>query len=154
LRALGAPPADLEDLAQEVFVVIRRRLEDFDGRNTAGWLYRITYGQLRQHRRRLWFQALALRNEHALEDLPDERPSALAAIELRQKLLRLEQILAPMSEKLRIVFLLSDMQGYRGEEISNILDIPVNTVKTRLHRARKDFVRLMAQHDTSAGLDD
>ncbi|MGD0675789.1 MAG: RNA polymerase sigma factor [Polyangiaceae bacterium] len=154
LKALGAPHADLEDLAQEVFLVIRRRLEDFDGRNTAGWLYRIASGQLRAHRRRFWFQALASRVQHVLNELPDGRPSALSEIEMMQKRQRLDRILAGMSEKRRRVFLLCEMQGYSGEEISNMLDIPINTVKTRLHHARKDFVKLLAEHHATGRLDD
>jgi RNA polymerase sigma-70 factor (ECF subfamily) len=39
IRALGAPQADVEDIAQEVFLVVQRRLVDFDGRNLPGWLY-------------------------------------------------------------------------------------------------------------------
>jgi len=51
-RALGGPEADCEDLAQEVFLIVRRKLSDFDGRNLAGWLYRITARTVRDHRRR------------------------------------------------------------------------------------------------------
>src|ERR1700735_2490614 len=54
LRALGGPPADLDDLAQEVFIVVHRRLHAFDGRNLAGWLYRITIRQRRDFRRLRW----------------------------------------------------------------------------------------------------
>jgi RNA polymerase sigma-70 factor, ECF subfamily len=152
LRALGAPRADLEDLAQEVFLVIRRRLEDFDGRNTAGWLYRIASSQLRSHRRRPWFKAISVRREpDVFDDLPDRRPNPLAEVETAQKLRLLEQILARMSEKRRIVFLLFEMQGHGGHEISRILDVPLNTVKTRLHHARKDFVRLLAEHQQAFG---
>src|SRR5689334_12504515 len=58
VRTLGAPEADNEDLAQEVFLVVRRRLRDFDGRNVAGWLHRIAAGQVRQHRRRRWIRSV------------------------------------------------------------------------------------------------
>jgi RNA polymerase sigma-70 factor (ECF subfamily) len=153
LRALGAPHADAEDLAQEVFLVTRRRLEAFDGHNVAGWLYRIASSQLRQHRRHFWFQALASRCEDVFDDLLDERPSALSAMEMSQELQRSNEILARMSEKRRAVFVW-DVQGYRGDEISNILDVPVNTVKTRLHHARKEFVRLLAEQKSPDGSDD
>src|SRR3954464_4387177 len=54
IRALGGPEADRDDIVQEVFLVVRRRLEDFDGVNPAGWLYRITQRQVRDFRRRTW----------------------------------------------------------------------------------------------------
>jgi RNA polymerase sigma-70 factor (ECF subfamily) len=154
LRALGAPQADLEDLAQEVFLVTGRRLGDFDGRNTAGWLYRIACGQLRQHRRRFWFQALAPRGEQILDEVLDDRPSALAEVDTAQRLERLARILGPMSENRRSVFLLRAIEGYRIDEISVLLEIPINTVKTRLHRARKDFARLLAEQSAREGADD
>ena len=72
LRALGAPSADSEDLAQEVFLVVRRRLHAFDGRNPAGWLYRIASRQVSAHRRRRWFRSvLARRPDIELDELPD-----------------------------------------------------------------------------------
>ena len=58
LYALGAPGADTEDLAQEIFLVVRRRLEEFDGGNLAGWLYRIAQLTVRDYRRRAWFKHL------------------------------------------------------------------------------------------------
>src|SRR5262245_48606812 len=54
IRALGGLDADRDDIVQEVFLVVRRRLKDFDGVNLAGWLYRITSRQVRDFRRRAW----------------------------------------------------------------------------------------------------
>ncbi len=56
VRALGAPASDQDDLVQEVFVVVHRRLLDFDGENIAGWLYRIAAHQVRDHRRLRWIR--------------------------------------------------------------------------------------------------
>jgi RNA polymerase sigma-70 factor (ECF subfamily) len=146
LRALGAPQADIEDLAQEVFIVVRRRLSDFDGRNVGGWLYRISSRQVWQHRRRRWFQkVLTLRPALDIDNLPDRRPGALTALETKEKRQQLEGIVARMSEKRRVVFMLFEVEGYSGEEIADTLDVPINTVWTRLHHARKDFFALLAQ---------
>ena len=60
----------------------------------------------------------------------------------------LDRLLACMSEKRRIVFQLFVMEGYSGMEIANLLGVPVNTVKTRLYYARKDFAKLWAQHQS------
>jgi len=55
LYALGMPGSDTEDLAQEIFLVVRRKLDQFDGGNLAGWLYRIAQLTVRDHRRRSRF---------------------------------------------------------------------------------------------------
>src|ERR1700690_2801682 len=74
LQALGAPSADIEDLAQDVFLVVRRRLCDFDGRNLAGWLYRIASRQVWQHRRRRWIQRVFSPLQTVnIDDVPDGR---------------------------------------------------------------------------------
>jgi DNA-directed RNA polymerase specialized sigma24 family protein len=71
LKALGGPQSDVEDLAQEVFVVVRRKLDRFDGGNTAGWLYRIASRTVSDARRRSWFKHLFAR--------PTRSPSAAPA---------------------------------------------------------------------------
>lgn len=148
LLALGAPSADSEDLAQEVFLVVRRRLCDFDGRNVAGWLYRIASRQVWQHRRRRWIQKVFSSKQPVdVNDVPDEGVSAAAALETKEKRRLLEQIVLKMSEKRRVVFMLFEVEGYSGEEIADTLDVPINTVWTRLHHARKDFFALLAQHE-------
>src|SRR3954470_21935650 len=57
-RAFGCPPADIDDVAQETFLVARRRLDQFQGGNVAGWLYRIAQHVTRGHRRRAWVRRL------------------------------------------------------------------------------------------------
>ena len=48
-----------------------------------------------------------------------------------------------MSEKLRTTFVLFEIEGYSGEEIAHIQDVPLGTVWTRLHHARKEFWKLL-----------
>ena len=57
-RAFGCPQADIDDVAQETFLVARRRLDQFQGGNAAGWLYRIAQHVTRAHRRRGWLRRL------------------------------------------------------------------------------------------------
>lgn len=147
LGALGVPDVDREDVAQEVFLVVRRRLCDFDGRNVAGWLYRIASNKAGQHRRRGWMKVIfSARRSPDIDDLPFEGTSALAKIETKEKSLLLERLLSKMSERRRSVFFLFEVEGHSGEEIADMLDVPMNTVWTRLHHARKDFFELLAQH--------
>lgn len=148
LLALGASAADSEDLAQEVFIVVRRRLADFDGRNLAGWLYRIASRQVWQHRRRRWIRrVLSPRPAVNIEDIPDSQASSAEVLETKEKRRLLEQILSKMSEKRRVVFVLFEVEGYSGEEIADTLDVPINTVWTRLHHARKEFFAFLSQHE-------
>ncbi|WP_438007627.1 sigma-70 family RNA polymerase sigma factor [Sorangium sp. So ce321] len=147
LHALGAPEADNEDLAQEVFLVARRRLPDFDGRNVAGWLYCIASGKVRQHRRRRWFQLATLRGQAVdVDELPSLAAGPVALLETKDKKRLLDHLVSKMSEKRKLVFVLFEIEGYSGEEIAEILDVPINTVWTRLHHARKDFYELLSAH--------
>jgi RNA polymerase sigma-70 factor, ECF subfamily len=154
LLALGAPPADAEDLAQEVFLVVRRRLADFDHRNVAGWLFRIASRQVVAHRRRRWFKSVLSRrrdDERELAELPHEGASPAAALETKERRRVLEQLLERMSDKRRATFVLFEVEGYSGEEIARIQGIPVATVWTRLHHARKEFFGLVDDHRKREG---
>ena len=147
LGALGAADTDREDLAQEVFLVVRRRLRDFDGRNVAGWLYRIASRKVGQHRRRRWISAFFTPGKRVdINDLSFPGQSAIEELETKEKRLLLQRLLSRLSERRRRVFVLFEVEGYKGEEIADILDVPLNTVWTRLHHARKDFYGLLARH--------
>jgi RNA polymerase sigma-70 factor, ECF subfamily len=147
IRALGAPMADAEDVAQETFLVVRRRLGDFDGRNVAGWLYRIASRQVLQHRRRRWIKnVFGSADGTDLEQLPSLVPNAQTTLELKEKHQVLTHVLHRMSEKRRVAFVLFEIEGYSGEEISDILNVPINTVWTRLHHARREFYDKLVQY--------
>ena len=146
IRAFGGLDADLDDLAQEVFLIVRRKLPAFDGENLAGWLYRITQRTVRDYRRRAWYRRF-LSKQH-VELRPEREPAASAAdpsevLERREAERILVQILAKMGETRRTAFILFEIEGYTGEEIANLEDVPINTVWTRLHHARKEFYSLL-----------
>jgi RNA polymerase sigma-70 factor (ECF subfamily) len=150
LRALGAPDADNEDLAQEVFLVVRRRLHDFDGRNVAGWLYRIASRQVAAHRRRRWFRSVVGRRPTVeLDELPDAAASPAVALEKKDEQRLLWRLVEQLGEKRRATFVLFEIEGYSGEEIAAVQGIPVATVWTRLHHARKEFFALVDEHRRS-----
>jgi RNA polymerase sigma-70 factor (ECF subfamily) len=154
LRALGAPMADHEDLAQEVFLVVRRRLPDFDGVNLGAWLFRIARRQVLRHRRLVWVKRVFVGSSgDALDELvhPSASPSAL--LETREKERLVAALLAGMSEKRRVVLVLFELEGASGEEIAELLGVPINTVWTRLHHARKDFFERLAAHRRAQGGD-
>jgi RNA polymerase sigma-70 factor (ECF subfamily) len=145
IGALGMPDSEAEDLAQEVFLVVNRKLSTFDGRNEAGWLYRITELTVRDHRRRAWFRNLFRRRQHDVDIETVARVEGIPALarEHEQDRAALQRILAKMRPKLRATFVLFEIEGRSGEEIAAIQDIPRATVWTRLHSARKVFRKLV-----------
>jgi RNA polymerase sigma-70 factor (ECF subfamily) len=141
MAAMGASSADLEDLAQEVFLVVERKLDDFDGRNLQGWIYGIARKVVASHRRRAWVRNLFLRRvEEASTQYDLATPVAL--LERKQAWQIVDSVLAKMSDKRRRVFALFEIEGYSGEEIAALEGVPIKTIWTRLHHARKDFVTL------------
>jgi RNA polymerase sigma-70 factor (ECF subfamily) len=146
LYALGAPSADTEDLAQEIFIVVRRNLGRFDGGNLAGWLYRIAQLTVRDHRRRSWFRNLVLRRQDVdLSKMPHDADGPARNFEEAEARRQFQLMVTKMHGKLVTTFILFEIEGYSGEEISRIQDIPIGTVWTRLHKARKEFWKLVKE---------
>src|SRR5215831_15264988 len=144
LYALGVPSSDTEDLAQEIFLVVRRRLPEFEAGNVAAWLYRITELTTRDHRRRAWFKNLITRRRDLdLTEVPYGGPTPDRSYEQEESRRRFQRLIGAMSEKLRATFVLFEIEGYSGEEIAQIQDIPLGTVWTRLHHARNQFWKLV-----------
>jgi RNA polymerase sigma-70 factor (ECF subfamily) len=143
---LGGPPADREDILQEVFLVVERRLPSFDGANPGGWLYQITRRQVRDFRKRTWVKHIFTRRR---DDEPDALAAELAhpeaAFETKQKQRALRAVLAKMNPDRRVAFVLFEIDGLSGEDIARLQDVPLGTVWTRLHTARKEFFALAAK---------
>jgi RNA polymerase sigma-70 factor (ECF subfamily) len=149
VRAFGGLDAEIDDLTQEVFLVVERRLADFRGGSMAAWLYGIARKTVSDQRRRAWFRRW-LRGVD-----PDELYAPGAAADPGETLERREarRVLASIVNQLSVVrrstFILFEIEGYSGDEIAALESVSVNTVYTRLHHARKDFFRLLAAHHKS-----
>jgi RNA polymerase sigma-70 factor, ECF subfamily len=151
IRALGGVEADRDDIVQEVFLVVRRRLCDFDGVNLAGWLYAITRRKVRDARRRVWVKHIfTRRRSDDLEGLPDTAGSPATALEQKEKQRVLWTLLGKMREHRRATFVLFEIEGLSGDEIAQVQGIPINTVWTRLYHARKEFFALAAKYQQRA----
>jgi len=141
MRAMNVPAGDLEDAAQEVFLVVRRKLSGFQGDNLAGWLFRIADLTARNYRRLAWFKNLFVREPG--EDRCDAwAMGGTPAVTLEQKedQRALAHMLASMSTKRRETLILFEVEGYSGQEIAALQGVPIKTVWTRLHHARRDLV--------------
>ena len=148
MYALGAPAGDTEDIAQEIFLVVRRQLTRFRGGNLAGWLYEIARRKVRDHRRRSWFKHVVLRQQEIdLTEVASPGAGPARTYEHAERRRLFQTLVAKMSEKLRTTFVLFEIEGYSGEEIARIQDIPLGTVWTRLHHARKEFWKLVQVYD-------
>jgi RNA polymerase sigma-70 factor (ECF subfamily) len=143
-HSFGGPSADVDDLVQEVFVVVQRKLPSFEGAHLAAWLYSIALRTVRDQRRRSWFRRVVLGREKATNDVEDERASSLALLEQKQTRARFYRIVASMNRKWRDTFVLFEVVGHSGDEIAVLTGLPPATVRTHLHRARKEFLALVA----------
>lgn len=138
VRALGAREADRDDLVQDIFLVVHRRLADFDGQNVAGWLYRIAGRKVRDHRRLLWVKHLfGSKSAPLAEGTLTTRLGPLDELETKQKRELLERLLGKLNADQRAAFVLFEIEGNSGEEIAQLQGVPINTVWARIHKARK-----------------
>jgi RNA polymerase sigma-70 factor (ECF subfamily) len=140
-RRLGLHPDEVEDVAQEVFAIAFRELSRVRPDAPKAWLFRLTSNRVHdRHRRRRVREAFARlfgRETRGTETLTPE-----ATLLQRDAEERVRGILARMSQRKREVFVLFEIEEIPGAEIARQLGIPVDTVWTRLHHARRDFVRL------------
>lgn len=140
LQHLGVRPADLEDAAQEVFVVVHRRSGDYSERDRIrAWLYAICARVAKDHRR-----SLRRRREHLTAELPESACAPTQAAELanQQSLMLGRQLLAALPEKQRTVFLLYELEQMSMTEVALAVSCPVQTAYARLRKARE---RIMAE---------
>ncbi len=142
LRALGVHSSQAEDAAQDVFVVVHRRLPEFEGNEyVRTWLFAIAMRVASDHRRRSrTFEELSV-----ADTVLDKRPSPLDVTVHNENVQLLERALERMEEHHRLVFFLMDVEELRANEVSEILSINVNTVYSRLGRARERFNEIVAQ---------
>jgi len=135
LRRLGIPEADVEDVCQEVFVVVHRKLGDFEGRSSLKtWIYGICARTASDYRR-----SGRVRRE-IVTDAPPEHAhdgGQQDAIALRQARAALDRILDELDDDKRAVFVLYEIEELSMAEVSEALGCPVQTAYSRLHAARK-----------------
>jgi RNA polymerase sigma-70 factor (ECF subfamily) len=135
LRRFGVREGDLRDAAQDVFVVVHRRLGDFEGRSSIRWwLYGVVKrvaAQTRRTRRRHPVDALDdMDSVEGASGAPDENAERAQALELFASLL--DQI----DEDQRDAVILSDLEDFTAPEIASMLGCNVNTVYSRLRLGR------------------
>jgi RNA polymerase sigma-70 factor (ECF subfamily) len=144
LRRLGVPDRLLDDAAQDVFIVVHRRLGEFEGRSSLkSWLFAIARRVAHDHRRRVGRKE---RTEELPETLADTRASTPAHDAERAQAVRvLYEILGGLDDDKREVFVLAELEQMTVPEIADAIGANVNTVYSRLRAARQGFEAAVAR---------
>jgi RNA polymerase sigma-70 factor (ECF subfamily) len=128
--------AEAEDLAQEAFIQLFRKIGSFRGESAfTTWLHRLTVNQVLMH-----FRKRSVKVEHTTEEgetpvqiAPGtENPKAMPIIDR----MALDRAIARLPRGYRTTFVLHDIEGYQHDEIAQMLDCAVGTSKSQLHKAR------------------
>lgn len=138
--------ADAKDLTQEAFIRIFRAFRRINpDASLESWLYRIVsnlYIDMLRRRPKVRIESLDAplvtpKGGEVQREVPDERADPAEGVLNTQLDAGVQRALLSLSPDLRAVVVLSDIEGYSYEEIAMILHVPVGTVKSRLHRARR-----------------
>lgn len=135
LRYFGVPESDLPDVCQEVFLIVHRKLDDFEGRSSIRtWLYRICQRAASDFRKRAYVRREVL-SETPLE-LGEFNRQASAGGQLEARAV-LMAALDKLDDDKRAVFVLFEIEGMTMKEVAEVVDCPLQTAYSRLHAARK-----------------
>jgi RNA polymerase sigma-70 factor (ECF subfamily) len=138
-------PTEAEDLTQEVFIQLFRKISSFRGDSAfSTWLHRLTVNQVLMH-----FRRRSVKNEKTSEDgeIPEQtvvgsgNPNKMQVIDR----IALRNAVAELPKGYKSVFLLHDVQGFEHEEVARQLGISVGTSKSQLHKARLKLRGLLMQ---------
>jgi RNA polymerase sigma-70 factor (ECF subfamily) len=146
LRGLGVADSGLEDAAQDVFVIVHRRLAEFRGDSTMRtWLYgivrNVASNARRSHRRKADHAELP-HDAAATTGDPHQRAQDEEAARF------IQSFLAGVDQKKREVFVLAVLEQLSVPEAAEALGVPLNTAYTRLRAVRADFQAALAQRGT------
>ncbi|MEJ7601707.1 MAG: sigma-70 family RNA polymerase sigma factor [Kofleriaceae bacterium] len=149
VRRLGVPPAAVDDAAQEVFVIVSRKLDVIEPGKERAFLYGIAMrvasdARRAQHRR-------GKPAEIELEILVDGAPSPEDLLDRKRARAQLDAVIASMPDDVRGVFVLYELESLTMAEIAVALDLAPGTVASRLRRAREVFSSLVARIAAGTG---
>ena len=147
IRRLGVWDADVEDVAQEVFIVLHRRMPEYDTRTPMrSWLFGIVRRVVADHRR-----LARVRRERSSASVvrlstPPDQHRALDRAAARKLL---DGALDALSEPQREVFVLYELESMSMSEVAAAVDCPLQTAYSRLHAAREAVRRYVLRHEGS-----
>ena len=136
LGRLGVPKPDVADVCQEVFLIVHRRLPDYDEERATlrAWIYGICVRAAADYRKRAY-------RRHERVGVPVlelvASPEQHRELELRRARARLQAVLSNLDAGKREVFVLYELEELAMPEVAKILECPLQTAYSRLHAARK-----------------
>ena len=150
-RRLGVPDATLDDAVQEVFVIVHRRLSEFEGRSSIKtWLFGIVRNVSREARRSIRRKSPhdarpgALADPDLLMAAADQQPDRLAERSAENRVLH--ELLERLDDEKREVFVLAELEQFTVPEIAEAVGCNVNTAYSRLRLAREAFAEAAARY--------
>lgn len=146
LSAFGVPLADVPDAVQEVFLVVHRRLPDFDGRHKVStWIHSISVRVAMAARRRA-----AARRETLVEEPADvlAQGDPESDLDARRAMAMLRELLDALDDDKRAVFVLYEVQELPMREVAEAVGCPLQTAYSRYHAARKVIDRELARRQS------
>jgi RNA polymerase sigma-70 factor (ECF subfamily) len=151
-RRLGVPEASADDVTQEVFIVVQRRIADFDGRAPMrAWLFGILVRVVRDHHRS--YRRKGARTVSFDQELgpcvgaaPGPAPSELAERAERMRLL--DTVLSQLDEDKRTLIILSELEDWTLREIAERFGSNINTIYSRLRAAKRAFEKAYIRSHT------
>jgi RNA polymerase sigma factor (sigma-70 family) len=150
LRLTGNAP-DAEDLTQDVFVRVFRSLHRFQPGTLEGWLHRITtnlFLDQARRRQRMRFDGLA---DETGQRLPGGEPAPAEQLADAGLDHDVAAALAALPPGFRACVVLCDVEGLTYEEVAEILDLKLGTVRSRIHRGRAQLREALAHREPTAG---
>lgn len=147
LHRMGIRAPHVEDVYQEVFLVVHRRLRTFSGQCAiTTWLYEICFRVAAGYRRKAHFRREELIPDWSeISALTAPTPSPERQLVVSRQAKQLERILDTMPLEYRVVFVMFEIEGLTSEQIAESVGAPLGTVYSRLYRARKHFARALSR---------
>lgn len=135
LRRLGVAPADVEDMAHEVFMAAHDQLHRYDrARPMRPWLFGFAFRIASHYKRKAWREAPMIS-----DDVKDDGDAPDVLLEKERRRRMVLDALEEIDLSRRAVFVLHELDGFTCEEVARSLEIPIGTTYSRLRLAREDF---------------
>lgn len=152
LRRMGVSDRDLDDVCQEVFVIVHRKLATYDATSSVRtWLFGVARRVASDHRKRAHVRREQLAPPSDLDLTPQRAPSE-GGPQLRSARAVLDEILDELDEAKRAVFVLFELEEMTMAEVAQAVNCPLQTAYSRLAAARKKIEVAVRRRQLRGGL--